>query len=168
MMQEIKITPPRDTDGAAIVALAGQIELFSAEDVDTVRELWEESLHSTSDPDRYHFLAALAGETLVGFSCYGHRPLTAGSYDLYWIAVDPNVQNLGIGKALLGFVERTVAEHKGRMVIIETSSQPKYEPTRQFYLRNGYELEARVRGFYKPGDDRLIFVKTLIPEKGGS
>jgi hypothetical protein len=47
------------------------------------------------------------------------------------------------------------------MVLIETSSQPRYEPTRQFYLRLDYREVARVPDFYKPGDDRIIYAKSF-------
>jgi len=39
----------------------------------------------------------------------------------------------------------------------ETSGRPLYEPTRQFYLKNGYELEATLREFYGSGDDKLVY-----------
>jgi GNAT superfamily N-acetyltransferase len=161
MMQEITITQPRDTDGAAVIALAGQIEIFSTEDVDTVRELWEESLHSASDPDRYHFLVARAGETIVGFSCYGHRPLTAGAYDFYWLAVDPQQQNRGIGKQLMAATEGAIRSLGGYLVIIETSGQARFAPTRAFYEHYPCELAVRIQDFYAPGDDLFIYTRRL-------
>ena len=42
---------------------------------------------------------------------------------------------------------------------VETSSQPKYEPTRQFYLRSGYTVEAVLKDFYAENDDKVVFVK---------
>jgi GNAT superfamily N-acetyltransferase len=164
-MTEIRRIQPQDRDRLSSILKA--TDMFTPAEIDVALELIDADLADADQEDYHVYVADLMGQP-VGYACFGPTPATEGTYDLYWIAVDPSVQNQGIGKALLGFVERTVAERKGRLVVIETSSQPKYEPTRQFYLRFGYELEARVRGFYKPGDDRLIFVKTLIPEKGGS
>jgi ribosomal protein S18 acetylase RimI-like enzyme len=45
--------------------------------------------------------------------------------------------------------------------MIETSSQPKYLPTRKFYEKLGYREMARIPDFYRPGDDRVIFGKYL-------
>jgi hypothetical protein len=45
--------------------------------------------------------------------------------------------------------------------MVETSSQPKYERTRSFYLRLGYREVSRIPDFYKPGDDRISYVKYL-------
>jgi hypothetical protein len=49
----------------------------------------------------------------------------------------------------------------GRRIYIETSSQAKYAPTREFYRRCGYEPEAVLKDFYADGDDKLIYVKAL-------
>ena len=47
------------------------------------------------------------------------------------------------------------------MLLIETSSQETYGGTIQFYERTGYELVGKIKEYYKPGDDKLIFVKRL-------
>jgi ribosomal protein S18 acetylase RimI-like enzyme len=98
-----------------------------------------------------------------GYACYGPTPLTQGVYDLYWIVVDPSAQKKGYGRRLLEYVERDVVVRGGRMLLIETSSQESYGGTVRFYHRAGYELVARIKNFYRIGDDKLIFSKDLIP-----
>jgi ribosomal protein S18 acetylase RimI-like enzyme len=117
-------------------------------------------------PDQdYSALGAFTpGGDLIGYVCYGPTPGTTGTYDLYWIAVAPDAQNLGTGTILLQEVERRLAQADARLVIIETSSQPLYEPTRAFYVRRGYAEVARVPDFYAEGDDRVIFVKRIQSE----
>ena len=51
----------------------------------------------------------------------------------------------------------------GRRLYAETSGRAQYRPTRRFYRRAGFRREARLRDFYAPGDDKLIFVKELSP-----
>jgi hypothetical protein len=46
-------------------------------------------------------------------------------------------------------------------MLIETSSLPRYEPTRRFYLKHGYEPAAVLRDFYADGDDPVVFGKRL-------
>ena len=99
---------------------------------------------------------------LQGFACYGPIPLTEGVYDLYWIAVDPAAQKKGIGRYLLGYVEREIKKQGGRMLLIETSSQESYGATIRFYEKSGYQLAARIKDFYRIGDDKLVFSKVLI------
>ena len=96
-----------------------------------------------------------------GYACYGPVPLTQGAYDLYWIVVDPASQGNGFGRHLLQYVERDVLSRGGRMILIETSSQESYGATIRFYERSGYHLAARIRNFYKIGDDKLVFQKEL-------
>jgi len=96
-----------------------------------------------------------------GYACYGPVPLTQGVYDLYWIVVDRAAQRKGLGRILLEHVERDVVKRGGRMLLIETSSQETYSATIRFYESRGYHLEARIRNFYRIGDDKLIFRKEL-------
>jgi ribosomal protein S18 acetylase RimI-like enzyme len=88
-------------------------------------------------------------------------PCTLGTFDIYWIAVDPNVQHGGLGSALLAFAEAQIAARGGRLMVIETSGSELYRPTQQFYEKNGYRLAACVDDFYAPDDPKLIFTKTV-------
>ena len=78
------------------------------------------------------------------------------------MAVSPEAQGRGHGKALVRWLERRIAELGGRLIVIETSSTPHYEPTRKFYLGLGYRETARIPDFYQSGDDRVIYTKRLV------
>jgi ribosomal protein S18 acetylase RimI-like enzyme len=97
-----------------------------------------------------------------GYYCVGPTPMTTGTFDLYWIAVDPALQRAGVGRELLQHCEATVRSQQGRLIVIETSSQPKYDATRQFYLRNNYRETARINDYYAVGDDLVIYSKHLM------
>ncbi len=47
------------------------------------------------------------------------------------------------------------------MLIVETSSLDRFERTRRFYRDRGFVEEARIREFYGPGDDKIVFWKLL-------
>ena len=98
---------------------------------------------------------------MQGYACFGPHPLTQGTYDLYWIAVDPVAQGHGIGHALLARVEAEVQARGGRLLLIETSGTPAYASARRFYEASGYRCEAAIHDFYALGDDLLIFSKDL-------
>jgi ribosomal protein S18 acetylase RimI-like enzyme len=136
---------------------------FNDVEVETALELVDEALKDGEEKSGYLFAILVEGRDapVLGYACYGPVPLTEGVYDLYWIVVDPEVQGKGLGKRILGRVERDVVQRGGRMLLIETSSQESYGATIRFYERSGYHLEARVRDFYKMGDDKLIFKKEL-------
>ena len=60
------------------------------------------------------------------------------------------------------YVEKDVLHRGDRMILIETSSQETYGATIRFYERSGYLLAARIRNFYRIGDDKLVFQKELV------
>ena len=47
--------------------------------------------------------------------------------------------------------------------MLETSSRPDYDRTRQFYVRQGYTCCAKVPDFYAEGDHMEIYTKRLQP-----
>ena len=145
----VQSAKPEDRQG--ILAVTAKIDNFTDEEKDTVRELWDEQEKG------YNFLVAHEGEQIVGFACFGERALTVGTYDLFWIAVDPSARRLGVGKALLRQTESEVQARGGRLLVLETSGMETYQSTRNFYLVSGYEQEALIRDFYKPGDDLVVF-----------
>jgi len=62
---------------------------------------------------------------------------------------------------LLTFAEADILRRGGRLVLIETSSQDANQSTIRFYERAGYDLAARIRNFYRAGDDKLVFAREL-------
>jgi len=134
---------------------------FLPEEIKVAEELIDIYLNQPDQKDYQIVVAEDENRKVVGYMTYGPTPLTAGTWDLYWIAVSPEVQGRGYGQLLVRYLEKEVKKSKGRLVIIETSSQPKYLPTRKFYEKLGYREMARIPDFYRPGDDRVIFGKYL-------
>lgn len=145
------VEPAKPEDRQGILAVTANIDIFTDEEKDTVRELWDEQEKG------YNFLVARDRERILGYSCFGERALTEGAYDLFWIAVDPSARRLGVGKALMRQTESEVQKRGGRLLVVETSGLDKYASTRSFYDAEGYEKEAVIRDFYKPGDDLVIY-----------
>jgi ribosomal protein S18 acetylase RimI-like enzyme len=128
--------------------------------VEVAAELVRERL-ARGEASGYLFVFAEVGGRAAGYACYGPIGCTIGSYDLYWIAVDPAAQGTGLGRALAAEVERRIAAAGGRRVYAETSGQPRYKPTRGFYRALGYAEEAELADFYAPGDAKVIFCKSV-------
>ncbi len=131
---------------------------FTDAEVAVAVELLEAVINDPSQQD-YEVAVADIGDRVAGYVLFGPVPLTEGNYDLYWIAVDPNSQGSGVGRRLMKHVEEQVRQRGGRLLCLETSSQGGYLRTRSFYEQAGYVEESRIRDFYKPGDDRLTYVK---------
>lgn len=155
MTSSLTIAPLSPSHRSQIEEIVVATGVFSGEEVGVAIEVFDER-----GPD-YEFLGAFDGEELLGYACFGPTPSTVGTYDLYWIAVHPAAQRSGAGAALMAEVERQLNERGARMVVVETSSRDDYAPTRSFYHKRGYTEAARLRGFYAPGDDRVVLTKRV-------
>jgi len=143
---------------AQIVRLVGN---FNEEEIVVAIELIDDAISEYSSGDYIACVLEDEKGEVQGYACYGLTPLTESTYDFYWMAVHPSAQGNGYGRAIIRFVEQDVLESGGRLLVLETSSQENYARTRRIYEKNGYELAATVRDFYKKGDDKLIYVKYL-------
>ena len=148
----------RPSDREAVRTIVASTSFFSPAEIDVAVELVDERL-AKGPESGYHFVFADEGEQVRGYTCYGPICATHGSYDLYWIAVDNNYRGKGLGRILLEESERIIAGENGRLIYIETSNRGQYGPTRAFYDRCGYRVEAVLKDFYAPDDDKVIYVK---------
>lgn len=161
------IRPLRARDRPAVARILESTGNFTPVEIATALELVDAWLASGESSDYYCLvLDAGAGAEpehidVQGYVCYGPTPLTESTFDLYWIAVDRASQGKGFGRLLVEVTEREVRQRHGTLLLIETSSQESYGNTIQFYERGGYELVARIPNFYRAGDDKLIFAKSL-------
>ena len=155
----VKIRPTIREDYEPILNVLRRTNNFTAEEIETADELLNSYFVHSFESGYWTYTAV--NDKVAGYICYGPTPLTDGTYDVYWIAVDPVLQGQGIGSELMNFAEGDISRHKGRMITIYTSSQEKYSPTRDFYFKRGYLEGARIRDYYKPGDDLVIYVKQI-------
>ncbi|MBK7824413.1 N-acetyltransferase [Nannocystis sp.] len=147
-------------DAPRIHAILVATGVFTPAEVECADELVAEAIHQPEKGDYLVHVLEHDG-VVVGYVCYGATPLTDGTYDLYWIAVDPACHGHGHGQRLIAFVESELRSSGGRLLLIETSGKDSYGPTQSFYLRCGYRELARIPGFYRPGDDKIVYGKYL-------
>ena len=157
------IRPTISDDKAALIALAQAIDLFSPEELEELDGMLTEYLDGKLGSDR--FWITYDDSEPVGVAYYAPEPYADGTWNLYFIAVHPNRQGEGIGTKLLCYVEQMLAKQGERLLLIETSGLPNFQRVRAFYRQHGYDEEARIREFYKAGDDKIIFRKALATKK---
>ena len=145
-------------DRAAIERMFRSNTIFGSHEVAVALEVFDAALNP-GQADYESVGIELDGQ-LAGWICWGPTPCTAGTFDMYWIAVDPSVHGAGLGSKLVAEMERRLAG-RARLVVVETGGRKEYDATRGFYLARDYEEVARVPDFYAPGDDQVIFVKRL-------
>jgi len=147
-------------DPAAVRRLVEATGYFTAVEADVAEELVNERLSQGPDSG-YHFVFLEVDGNLAGYACYGPVPLTASSYDLYWIVVSPEFQGQGLGRILLQEAERWARQGGGTRFYADTSGRAQYASTRAFYQRVGFQREALLEDFYAPGDAKVIYAKPL-------
>lgn len=153
------IRPARPDDMAALLALAKAIGLFQPSDLEDFGGILNEHLSSNSESDNFWIADDEGG--LLGAAYYAPEPFSEDVWNLYFIGVHPTHQGKGRGTALLRYVEQDLQERGERLLLVETSGRDNFKQTRAFYRKNGFEAEARIRDYYKPGDDKIIFRKAL-------
>jgi ribosomal protein S18 acetylase RimI-like enzyme len=151
---------PRAGDAPALRRLVESTGVFYPQERAVALELLEARL-AQGPKCGYSFVFAERGTELLGYAAWGQTPMTHSTFDLYWIAVGPAAQGQGVGSALLRAVEQAVAVRGGGNLYIETSSRPVYVRTRRFYRQAGYRQVARLRDFYAPRDDKVMFCKVI-------
>jgi ribosomal protein S18 acetylase RimI-like enzyme len=107
----------------------------------------------------------LEGEA-VGFCFAVPEKLTDGTWNMLAIAVHPEHQGGGAGSALVKHLEATLLARGQRVLIADTSGTPEFKQTREFYGKNGYSEEARIRDFWAEGNDKVVFWKLLNRSAG--
>ena len=154
------ISPAVRPDRPGLEAILHAAGLFSEDEIKVAMEVVDVYFNQDDQVDYQVFTSARGGR-VAGYVCFGLNALTVGVFELYWIAVDPQFQAVGIGSALMDFAESESLRQGGRKIAVETSSLPDYRRALDFYHRRGYREEARVSDFYSVGDDKIILVKDL-------
>lgn len=157
----MKIRPLVEKDRASLLSMLIKTRSFTSAEIDVAMELIDIVLKDQIQKDYQIYCMVDDQDQAIGYICYGPTPMTQGTFDLYWIAVDPDFQKQGVGSNLLDFLGKVVKELKGRMILADTSFIPHYEKTQNFYLRNGFQEVARVPDYYYPGNDRVTFCRRL-------
>ena len=155
---DIRLARPEDRAGAMEIVEA--IGLFPPEGVEEVGAMLSAYLDGTAEPGHAWHIDHDGGRP-VGLAYVAPERMTSGTWNVLLIAIHPDRQGEGRGAALLRHVEQDLAGRSERVLLVETSGLPSFAPQRAFYLRCGYDEEARIREFYQAGEDKVVFRKAL-------
>ncbi|MGB3682270.1 MAG: GNAT family N-acetyltransferase [Rubrobacteraceae bacterium] len=140
-----------------LVVAAG---MFSADDAWLVRSMLADYFDANKDDGHVCVIDDEQGRPL-GVAYYQPKSAADRVWDLTMIAVQPVHQGQGRGAAMLRHVEEDLGTHGQRLLLVETSALARYDRTRAFYVKCGYEEEARIRDYWEAGDDLVVFRKAL-------
>jgi len=158
------IRPTARDDVPRLLELTAATGVFMRYDLDTLEGVLAD--HFTSDPDAngpegHICVTCEVDGRIVGFAYYAETEYADRTWFVWWVAVEKGTQGKGVRRQLLTYAEEDARRRGGRLMFIETSGTPAYEPTRRFYLRNGYDREAVLRDYYRDGDDKVVYRKRL-------
>ncbi|MBN1443584.1 MAG: GNAT family N-acetyltransferase [Planctomycetes bacterium] len=153
-----RLRTTRADDRGAILEIIAATGRFRSDEQAVAWEVLREA-ETRGATSGYHSWCLAREGTVAGWVCFGPTPCCAGTFDVYWLAVDPAHQGRGLGRILLEHAESEIRSAGGRLSVVETSSRADYEPTRAFYRKMGYSEAARLAGLYAAGDDKIVFLK---------
>jgi ribosomal protein S18 acetylase RimI-like enzyme len=157
------IRPANVDDADAILGLGVAAGLFPPDAGAFVRGIFLGSLDGSLG-EGHDWVVDDEGQGPVAVAYVAPEKLTEGTFNLTMIAVRPDWQGQGRGGTLTRYLEEMLRDRGERVLLVDTSGTPEFERTRAFYLKNGYEREARIRDYYKDGDDKITFRKRLRPQ----
>jgi len=148
------------SDRSHIIGVTDETRAFLPDELTVVGEIIDEYFN---DPEGsgYHFLIAERDGDFAGYLCYGPTPMTHGGWDMYWCAVSPKMQGQGIASTLFTMAADHIKKEGGRLILIDTSSNPNYKAARSLYITLGYKHVSTIPDFYNPGDNKETFWKAL-------
>lgn len=159
--ESIMIRNLKNTDREKIYNILVDTKNFNEDEIKIAMELIDVYINDKDQKDYEIFVDENEDKVLNGYVCIGPRPLTVGTYDLYWIAVNPNVQSRGIGSKLISHIENYLKQKSVRLILIETSGKLSYEKERKFYEKNLYDKFVEIKDFYNVGDSLVIYGKYI-------
>lgn len=147
-------------DRETVIRLVKGSGFFTPEEVDLAAHYVDEAARDGENCD-HRFLFAEQDGVPAGFSNYGVAGFSGETWYVHWIVVDNSLRGQGLGKAIMEKTEEDIRARGGRKIFVETSSTPLYVPTRAFYEKRGYTVEAVLKDYYRLGDDQVIFSKVI-------
>ncbi len=153
------IRPITPDDTPSLLALAAASGLFEPHQTDELAQMLTQHFDPATNHSDLWFTDD--DEGLVGVAYTAPERMTEGTWNLYLIAIHPDQQRQGRGRALLDHVEHLLAKSGERLLLVETSGTEDFEYVRTFYRNSGYEAEAKIRDFYADGVDKIVFRKAL-------
>ena len=157
---DVTVTPTREQERPAIERVLRGCGVFSEEEIVVALEVLDVYLYRLNQQD-YQVFTAKRGGAVAGYVCFGRNTMTDGTFELYWIAVDPAQHRHGVGRSLMTLAEYEITRQNGRLISVETSSRADYHATRKFYHDLAYRQAAVVPDYYAEGDSKIILTKKL-------
>ena len=153
------IRPITSNDTSALIALMVATGLFKSKETEEIAQMLANHFDGHGNSPDLWLTDDDNGPIAIAY--VAPERMTEGTWNLYLIAIHPEHQRMGRGSTMLAHIEQILAERGERLLLVETSGLDSFDYVRVFYQKNGYKEEARIREFYKTGEDKVVFCKYL-------
>jgi GNAT superfamily N-acetyltransferase len=119
-------------DTTALIALAAASGLFEPSQTEDLAQMLDR--HFSSENQTQDIWLTDYDNEPVGMAYIAPERMTEGTWNLYLIAVHPDRQKQGRGKALLSYVEQMLIERGERILLVETAETDDFAYVRDSYL----------------------------------
>lgn len=161
MATGVVVRPLVAADREAVARITRDCGAFRDDEIPVALEVFDAAVRDAAG-ESYVARGAEVDGALAGWICWGPTPCTLGTWDCYWLVVDPTRQGGGVGTRLVEAMERALAG-RARLIVVETSSRDDYAMARAFYEARGYTATARIPEYFAPGDGLVVYTKSLMP-----
>jgi ribosomal protein S18 acetylase RimI-like enzyme len=150
-----------ELDKKPYLDIAKDVSVFTKDEIEGIEETlgWYIEAPNTE----FFLIDEKDGSKLLGYAMFGRAPITAFSWDLYWLLVAKDCQGKGIGRKLLNRLEESILKIDNRVVLrVETSTKREFIHARNLYNKLGYIEAGRIPDFYAQDDDLIIYYKHVV------
>ena len=157
----IKIRISKAHDRGKIYELIQRDDQYRAGEIEQILHLIDTFLFE-SDQKLYSVIIAENGNReILGFAIYGPDPASVGTYIVYKIMKFSSAHHEKVVPALLDYIEQEVKKTNGRIIVVEISSDVRWEPHYLMLQKNNYKLSSRILDFYNKNEDKLVLSKII-------
>jgi GNAT superfamily N-acetyltransferase len=155
----ISIRSAESKDKAKILSVIGSYGFKW--DKDSAKVYYDDYFSSSTSLKGDTVYVAVLANKIIGVTGYFIDRYETGNYWLGWTYIHKQYARNRYGEQLLNFIVGKLKKNKSKRLFVNTSSYPFYRGALNFYLKNGFRIEAVIKDYYWNGEDQIILSKRL-------
>ena len=156
LTDQARVRDARADDTSALEAIIRGVGLFTPEEADGFAGTIPD--HFAQPGEGHLWLLADDGQ---GAGYLAPESVGPGVWNLLFLGVLPEARRTGVARALVAEAEARARAAGGRMLLIDTSTEPPMAAARALYERLGYERVGLIPDYWGSGDGKLTFRRVL-------
>jgi GNAT superfamily N-acetyltransferase len=155
----ISIRPANPRDKARMLSVIGSYG--NKWDRNSAKVYYDDYFSASANLKGDSVHVAVLDKEIIGMTGYFIDRYEVGNYWLGWFYIHKKYSQKGYGTQLLNFIIAKLKKKRIKRLFVNTSSYPFYREALNFYLKNGFRIEAVIKNYYWNGEDQIILSKQL-------